>query len=898
MEVMNRTTRCSLAGFTILLLALFAGSRFTHAAESSASEEWDRLQPLLRDCTGVTTNPSPLAESTMLPEAPLLGNGEVGVAVGGNQKRLTLFIDHAFFRRYTLGGVDIIAEGISGPMPLAVRHEQDIERAEVRSQVPLNGLPVEATSWLATERPLVFCQLRNPSDQPLSLRVSTWTRPPLDNLRVNPFRLTPGTGRDAEYGLNDDEGRVTYGPPPADGTELWTMVEREGTTHLRNLGTGRYLALFPGGQLKTISEPDATTAFAHQHYGWTRASHFCHAKTGKYLGVSGPYPAKGRAAAWAPVTFDKPYDMRIEYAAHRFLPNTAGLIGNTCWAWRSYEGGGYTMNAAIVTSVLGVAATAKDASFTLVLPPRGSATVAIAVTGDCNVPQKAKSLEQCRHEGQTLVDALTSDGVQALSDQRIADWRSYWLKAWLDTGDRLLNRYWYGAFYMLKCTSRAGQQSPALYGVWNMSDNPVCNNAEFNNYNYQSQHYGTFTANRPELATPQFDDILKYLPTAQQHAARAGYHGVMWPRGLGAHASDPPPTVFPLPPVAPHKNRKALPNDQLDAPAFLAMNFLYAYESTLDREFLEHKAYPMVRACMDFYTDYLVLTNGRYELHESAAREGTSDNNPTYPLAFIKRLAAACADYSEILGVDADRRAKWRDIATRMSVYPTATVNGKTVFKETESNDRIALVGPGDNVSLLQLVHPGAGVGLDSNSKLLETARNTLAWFNSNPKRPSWLQKDNNLPQIFTDAATLGWDADDLYQWFHRYLREEERPNLTYQGWGIEGAGATEAIHRMMLQSHEDVLRFFPVWPRDKDAQFTRLRARGAFLVTARLKNGVVEGVTITSTKGTDCAIVNPWPGKKVQVLRAGKPSESLSGERFTLKTAIDETIALTPNQR
>ena len=174
------------------------------------------------------------------------------------------------------------------------------------------------------------------------------------------------------------------------------------------------------------------------------------------------------------------------------------------------------------------------------------------------------------------------------------------------------------------------------------------------------------------------------------------------------------------------------------------------------------------------------------------------------------------------------------------------------MFKETESNDRIALVGPGDNVSLLQLVHPGAGVGLDSNSKLLETARNTLAWFNSNPKRPSWLQKDNNLPQIFTDAATLGWDADDLYQWFHRYLREEERPNLTYQGWGIEGAGATEAIHRMMLQSHEDVLRFFPVWPRDKDAQFTRLRARGAFLVTARLKNGVVEGVTITSTKGTD----------------------------------------------
>ena len=889
--------RTSLLALTVLLLALFAGSRFTRAEETPTSAEWDRLQPLLRDCTGATTNPSPLAESTMLPEAPLLGNGAIGVAVGGNQKRLSLYVDHAFFRRYTLGGVDIIAEGNPGPAPLAARHEQDIQRAEVRSRVTLNGFPVEATSWLATERPLVFCQLNNPSDQPLSLHVSTWTRPPLGDLRVNPFRLTPGTGRDAEYGLNDDQGRVTYGPPPADGTELWTLAQHDGATHLRNLGTGRYLALLPGGQLKTISEPNPTTAFTHQYTGWTRVSRFCHAQTGKYLGTSGR-SAKSRADAWVPATFDKPYDLRIEYAAHRFLPNTAGALGDTCWAWRSYDGAGYTVNAAIVTRILGVAATAKDASFMVVLPARGSVTVAFAVTGDCNVLQKVKSLEQCRREGQTLVGALTGDGVQTLSNQRVADWRSYWLKAWLDTGDRLLNRYWYGAFYMLKCTSRVGQQSPALYGVWNMSDNPVCNNAEFNNYNYQSQHYGTFTANRPELATPQFDDILKYLPTAQQHAARAGYHGVMWPRGVAAHTSDPPPMAFPQPPVAPQKDRKRLPNDQLDAPAFLAMNFLYAYETTLDRDFLERKAYPMVRACMDFYADYLVLANGRYELRASAAREGTSDNNPAYPLAFIKRLARASADYSEVLGVDAERRALWRDIATRLSAYPTATVNGKNVFKETESNDRIALVGPGDNVSLLQLVHPGAGVGLDSDPQLLDTARNTLAWFNSNPKRPSWLQRGNNLPQIFTDAATLGWDADDLYQWFHRYLREEERPNLTYQGWGIEGAGATEAIHRMMLQSHEGVLRFFPCWPKDKDAKFVRLRAHGAFLVSAQLKSGVVEGVKITSEKGTDCAVVNPWPGKKVQVMRTGKPGESLSGDRFTFKTAINETIEITPNQR
>ena len=102
------------------------------------------------------------------------------------------------------------------------------------------------------------------------------------------------------------------------------------------------------------------------------------------------------------------------------------------------------------------------------------------------------------------------------------------------------------------------------------------------------------------------------------------------------------------------------------------MNFLYAYETTLDRELLEKKVYPMATTCMAFYADYLHLNTGknRYELHRSAAREATNDNNPAYPLAFIKRLANACADYSEVLGVDADKREKWRDIAKRLSRLP------------------------------------------------------------------------------------------------------------------------------------------------------------------------------------------------------------------------------------
>ncbi len=49
--------------------------------------------------------------------------------------------------------------------------------------------------------------------------------------------------------------------------------------------------------------------------------------------------------------------------------------------------------------------------------------------------------------------------------------------------------------------------------------------------------------------------------------------------------------------------------------------------------------------------------------------------------------------------------------------------------------------------------------------------------------------------------------------------------------------------------------------------------------------------------KGRDCTIVNPWPGKVVALVRNGKPAETITGNRFTfksaVKSAVNETIEL-----
>ena len=50
----------------------------------------------------------------------------------------------------------------------------------------------------------------------------------------------------------------------------------------------------------------------------------------------------------------------------------------------------------------------------------------------------------------------------------------------------------------------------------------------------------------------------------------------------------------------------------------------------------------------------------------------------------------------------------------------------------------------------------------------------------------------------------------------------------------------------------------FPAWPRAWDAEF-RLLARGGFVVTAAIRGGEVQTLTVESRRGETCRLRNPW---------------------------------------
>ena len=153
----------------------------------------------------------------------------------------------------------------------------------------------------------------------------------------------------------------------------------------------------------------------------------------------------------------------------------------------------------------------------------------------------------------------------------------------------------------------------------------------------------------------------------------------------------------------------------------------------------------------------------------------------------------------------------------------------------------------------------------------------------------------NGFASWYTASARVGCDPNLILAKLRAECDHASMPNLllSYGGGGIENVSGFLAINEMLLQSHESVIRFFPDWAKDQNARFGNLRAVGAFLVSAELKDGNATGVKITSEKGRDCIIANPWPGKNVSVIRNDKSGETVSGDRFTLKTATNETIGL-----
>ncbi|OCT15171.1 hypothetical protein A8709_13790 [Paenibacillus pectinilyticus] len=454
-------------------------------------------------------------------------------------------------------------------------------------------------------------------------------------------------------------------------------------------------------------------------------------------------------------------------------------------------------------------------------------------------------------------------------------WSDYWKKSYVEINDPLLDKFYYASYYIIGSCTRSGKVQPGILGSWVTNDRPLYSGGYTMNYNYEAPYWGLYSGNRIAIAESYCDPLLDILPLGKWYAQqKLNCRGIYLPVQLGPWGMTCT-TYF---------------HGQKSNAAYGAVNLIMHFYHTYDLDY-GRKIYPYLLETGNFWEDYLQFEEGRYVIYDDSIHELSNDRmNPILSLGFVRMIFKSLLELSQELGIDSDRHAKWHHILEHLSPYPVFQKNDKTLFRLTEEgmawNNRGALA--------IQHIYPAGVLGLDSTPELLNIALDTLEELNR------WSDY-NAFTTYYPAAVRVGYNPRIILHHLRQACEEKSLPNLVIQhgGGGIEDASTVpNTIHEMFMQSHEGVLRLFPVWPKEEPAKFGRLRAVGAFLVSSEYKDGEVQYVIIESEKGRDCQIQNPWPGQAVSVYRNGILTEEHNGTRFNLNTKVNEKIMLVPANR
>ena len=449
-------------------------------------------------------------------------------------------------------------------------------------------------------------------------------------------------------------------------------------------------------------------------------------------------------------------------------------------------------------------------------------------------------------------------------------WARFWAQSFVEIPDKVIEHQYYLANYVFASCCRDKDFPPGILGSWFCTDGPGWSDDYHLNYNYQAAFYSLYASNHVAMGEVQDQPLLDYIPNGRKMAQNdLKMPGIYYPTGIG------PKGITTCGSFGQRSNA-----------SYGAVNMIFRWKTTYDPAYAK-KVYPYFKELTIFWEAYMGFEKDkdRYVIaNDSVHEKSGKDFNPIVSLALCRAVFGTALEMSTVLGVDKDKHEKWNHVLAHLSGYATREVDGKTIFRYTETGTEYW----NGNTLGIQHIYPSLGIGLESSPELIRISHNTLdfmqRWFDN-----------NGDTSFFPAAAWLAYHPDVILAKLHEYVATQYRPNgFRNTKHGMEKvATIPNTVNLMLCSVHQDVMRVFPAWPTSADARFANLRQFGAFLVASELKGGTVKYVRISSEKGRPCTLVNPWPGKAVDVYRDGKKIETLKGGRIVLKSAAGTTLVL-----
>lgn len=441
-------------------------------------------------------------------------------------------------------------------------------------------------------------------------------------------------------------------------------------------------------------------------------------------------------------------------------------------------------------------------------------------------------------------------------------WLNFWSKSSINLPDSLLEKQWYLEQYKFGSVARKGAPPISLQAVWTADNGklPPWKGDFHHDLNTQLSYWAAYSGNHLNLEIGFLDWLWENKAIFKKYTK--DYFGT---NGLNV----PGVTTLTGKPMGGWIQYSFGPT----VSAWLAQHFYLHWRYTMDRTFLEEKAYPWLKD-VALHLDELSVKdkNGMRKLPISSTPE-VNDNSRSawfsettnFDLALIRWTFEKTSELAKELGKTEEAK-QWGQI---LNEWPDYAVDEKTglMFAPTLSYHQSHR-----HFSHLMAIHPLGVIdwsqGKKSQDLIVKTVENLKKqgsdWWVGYSF--SWLA---NLQARMFDgegaAETLCIFAENFCSQNTFHVNGEQHnkgySKFKYRPFTLEGNFAfASAIQEMLIQSHTGLVKIFPAIPASwKNVSFDQLRTEGAFLISAEKKEGIVSKLVVKSEKKREIRIENPF---------------------------------------
>ncbi|MCD0468938.1 glycoside hydrolase family 95-like protein [Flavobacterium sp. JAS] len=441
-------------------------------------------------------------------------------------------------------------------------------------------------------------------------------------------------------------------------------------------------------------------------------------------------------------------------------------------------------------------------------------------------------------------------------------WAKFWNQSAIQIPDSLLEKQWYLEQYKFGSAARKGAPPISLQAVWTADNGrlPPWKGDYHHDLNTQLSYWPSYSSNHLEEAAGYIDHLEKNKANYKRYTKMYfGVDGLAVPGVTTLDGTEMGGWIqYSLSPTV---------------SAWLGHHYYLQWRYSMDRKFLEQKAYPWIKDVAKFLEQITVKDEKGFRKLPISSSPETNDNdisawfnqNSNYDLALMTFTFKAASELAEELGLKQEA-IHWKQIQNEFPDYAISVNNEMMITPTLPYNNSHR------HFSHLMAIHPLGLIKWEDGEKSQALIKNTIKLLDTiGPDywcgySYSWMA---NIKARAKDGEGAAKDLEIFAKAF--CLKNSFHVNgdqtksgyskFQYRPFTLEGNFAFAAgLQEMLLQSYAGFIEIMPAVPvLWKNISYDKLRAEGAFIISASKENGLVKQVKIVAEQGGKTKLKIPF---------------------------------------